>query len=713
MSPSSFIGRVGGLAAALGIGAAIFTVPGVAWADTDDSGNSTSGDSGSRASTASSETDASNAPTGASRTPGATGVSRTPARRAGVAPGAHSGPTPPPLAARTADAGTSSPAVDVLPQAKIRSSVRPVGAVPRQATSAPSVAVADPAASLVREPAVPALPAASDAVRVALPAASLLSAPALAAVSSNSLVTSNPLTPPHGLATVLANAVNHVSAAVGNIVGQLTNLFSGKSPLAPQADTPALWALFAAARRQLPGAAATAELTSTPTVTPTLVLNGYNVVADSTVNVTSFYGMYTAWPSWPGMVQGEQQFKLVDPASGQTVGSFKALVGYDNSLGPSAFKEIVVTEVLSGTPGAKAGETPSVGSVISVLGDAQLGTVYSAIPTASGKNALSLKVITPFFTIPLFTMYDAAKNNTDNLLTYKPMEVGKGFYIGPKAGATETQISATGFPPLFTAIQGAQTFSVYDKSNNAIGNFEALVTATSDVAGIYTKAMLVTANDGGADVGTGVGQVPPVGTVYNVIYFWSDSTYILYSSKPSSPKDVISSKFVSPLGTSFMLSGLNASKAPAVEYQVPGGGYKFVPVSDLAPIGVNGLPPREVIVQGFQQFDVYDSSGKKIGSFDADVSRQWDNIGGHNEAILVTKVTGGEAGVTAGAIPPVGSVFNFRSSFPGISDFYSSMPGPQGDLVAASFVTPFGFIPYWTSYDASAGLRDYTYVNPF
>ena len=31
MSPSSFIGRIGGLAAALGIGAAVFSVPGVAW----------------------------------------------------------------------------------------------------------------------------------------------------------------------------------------------------------------------------------------------------------------------------------------------------------------------------------------------------------------------------------------------------------------------------------------------------------------------------------------------------------------------------------------------------------------------------------------------------------------------------------------------------------------------------------------------------------
>lgn len=708
MSPSSSIGRIGGLAAALGIGAAIFTAPGIAWADPDASGNGTATDSGPRSAAVAPDAATSTAPTGASRTH---------VRRGGVAPGAQqSAPTPPALAARTADSAAGTPAADVLPQVKSRSSVRPGGAVPRLAPSAPSAAVADPAASLVLQPAAPTVSVV--APQAVAPAASLVSAPTAAAVPSGSLVTSNPLTPPHGLASVIANAVNHVSAAVGNVVNQLTNLFSGKSPLAPQADTPALWALFAAARRQLPGAAATgdqvgASQTTAATVEPTVVLNGYNVVPASALNVVSLYGQYTSWPSYPGQIQGNQTFNLVDPTSGQTVGSFKAMVGYHNSFGLTTYREIVVTDVLSGTSGTAAGQIPPVGSVISAVGDANLGTVYTAMPTASGKNAISYKVMTPFFTIPLFTTYDAAKNNTDNLLTYKPMELGKGYYMAPKAGATETQISATGFPPLFTAIQGAQTFSVYDKSNNVVGNFEGLVTATSDVAGIYTKAILVTANDGGADVGTDVSQVPPVGSVYNVIYFWSDNTYILYSSKPSSPKDVIKTKFVSPLGTSPMFSSLNASKAPDVKsYQVPGG-YKFVPVSNLAPIGVNGLPPREVIIQGYQQFDVYDQAGKKIGSFDADVTRQWDNTGGHHEAILVTNVTSGTGGVTAGDIPPVGSVFDFRSIFPGTSDFYSSMPGPQGDLIASSFVTPFGFIPFWNSYDASAGVRDYTYVDPY
>lgn len=132
-----------------------------------------------------------------------------------------------------------------------------------------------------------------------------------------------------------------------------------------------------------------------------------------------------------------------------------------------------------------------------------------------------------------------------------------------------------------------------------------------------------------------------MGSVYNVVYFWNDNTYILYTSKPASPKDVVQTKFVSPLGVTHLISTLNASSPPPIKSLKVPGGYTFVPVSELQPIGVNGLPPREVIIQGYQQYDVYDSTGTKIGSFDADVSRQWDNLGAHTEALLVTKVTEG------------------------------------------------------------------------
>lgn len=694
MIPSSSIGRIGGLAVALGIGAAVLAVPGVAWAEP--------------------ASDASDSVSNAADSPESTGGPRTQSRRAA---------TPLPSASRKAA------------PAKTRGSTRPANPGPLSSASS----AGDPVTGSIAPPA----PRAVDAVAVLAPADSaldsmldsmpdsavdsvLLAAPIPSAVAS---ITANPVDPPHTAPT----AVNRVVSTIGSVVGRIGNLFSGNSPWAPYSEMPVAWAVLGAVRRQLPGAAATASEVAALDASPVLVLNGYHVVPTSTVNVVSLYGMFTHWPSFAGVVQGTQSFSLVDPVTGEVVGSFNALVGKNNSFAGSlrdqlnpagtqrtVFTEIVVTEVLSGTPGAEAGQIPPVGSVISSIGDPRLQTVYWAMPTETGYS-VAFKFITPFGTFSIPMPYNAAKGLTDDEYINAPMALAQGFYIAPETPSTQTLISASGFSPLFTAIQGRQTFSVYDLNGNPVGNFEGLVTTTSDLTGIHTKAILVTANDGGPDVGVDVGQVPPVGTVYNVIYLWSDKTYILYTSKPSTPRDLISTKVVTPFGPSWTISLLNASSPPPIEsYKVPAG-YTFVPVSDLQPIGVNGLPPREVIVQGYQRFDVYDQTGTKVGSFDADVSRQWDNEGGHSEAILVTNVTDGTPGVTAGAIPPVGSVFNFAHfGLPGFSVFNSAMPGPQGDLVANVIVTPInhflpnsGFIPLWLPYDAAKDLADYTYIDPW
>lgn len=705
MSPSRFIGRIGGLATALGVGAAIFSVQGVALADSDSSAAGPAG-AGSRAAAASTRDQATVQGNG-------TSGSRSLGRR-GQAGATPSSPGAPPMASRSAD-NAATTVTDVVDQrANNRSSARTAVA---ERPALPSTMLTTPAESA---------PVSAPRATVA-PSVHVAPAAAVLRTGTSSAGTVSPLTlsPSPAAATTasitstqaprLATAIARISSALSSFVGHLVDQFSGSTPALPGADHPLAWAFLAAVRKQLP-AAATSNLQATP-ATPEFILNGYNVVPSSTVDVISLYGLYTAWPSGPGTVQGNQTFDLVDPKTNKVVGSFKAMVATknSNSIGfANIYKELVVTEVLSGTPGAGAGQTPPVGSVISAaVKRGGFGSIYSAMPTDKG-NVISYKQVTPFGTFPLPSQYDAVSKLTDYGLVNQAMEVGKGYYIAPKTPSTETFITASGLPPYFTCIQGSQTFSVYDSSKNTIGNFEGLVTTTSDLAGIYTKAILVTANSGGPEVGTGVGQVPPVGTVYNVIYFWNDKTYILYSSKPSSPKTVLSTQFVGPLGATKMRTKLDASTPPAVKYQVPGG-YKFVPTSEMLPIGVNGLPPREVVQQGYQQFDVYNAAGVKIGSFDADVSRQWDSSRGHSEAILVTNVTGGTAGVGMNEIPPVGSVFNWdNSGLPGFSTFDSAMPGPKGgDLTSHTFVTPLGFIPGWSPYDAAKGLSEYTFVNPF
>jgi hypothetical protein len=101
---------------------------------------------------------------------------------------------------------------------------------------------------------------------------------------------------------------------------------------------------------------------------------------------------------------------------------------------------------------------------------------------------------------------------------------------------------------------------------------------------------------------------------------------------------------------------------------------------------------------------------------DADVTRQWDWMGGTSNSILVTKVTSGTPGVLGWNVPPAGSVFSTQAinglSF-GFSNFYSSIPTPLGDIVNYQTVTPFGVIPNILPNDLSKGLTDVIFANPF
>ena len=161
----------------------------------------------------------------------------------------------------------------------------------------------------------------------------------------------------------------------------------------------------------------------------------------------------------------------------------------------------------------------------------------------------------------------------------------------------------------------------------------------------------------------------------------------------------------------------DASTAPdRDELNVPGK-YSFVPTSEKVYTGINGLPPRESIVQGYQQFDVFDARGNYLGNVDATVTSQWDLFGNSTEAILISDINDFETGIgTAnGEVPPQGSVFNFQytGTF-GFGQAYYSLPTPSGkNKVSFQAVTPFGGFPLFTTYDGAKGFGDYNYYTPF
>ncbi|MCW1960094.1 MAG: hypothetical protein KIH64_016430 [Mycobacterium sp.] len=423
-----------------------------------------------------------------------------------------------------------------------------------------------------------------------------------------------------------------------------------------------------------------------PTTPPrALVLNGFNLVPTSPETLTALYGRWSYFPGGLSMVQGEQQFAVVDPTTSDTVGNFDALV--TRALGYN-YVQLLVKSNDGVNVGPGAGQAPPVGSVISTLNIGPFGLTYTAIPTDSG-DLVTTKLQTPFGEIALPVTFDAAKGVADRTVDNRPMDLGNGYSLAPADPDAETLTAVTGFLPIFGAVQGNQVFSVYDSNGVAVGSFDGVFTTTADMSGIHTQALLVTGNDG-VNVGTEAGQVPPVGSVYNVFYTTEDDKqFVLYSSLPAPGGDVISLiQGANGTVTQIPITFINASKEPEVERLSAPGGYTFVPVSDLVPAGVNGLPPREVQVQGYQQFDVFDSAGNKVGRVDADVTNQWDMFGIHSQAIMVTKVTEGTEGSGLGDAPPVGSIYNFVQLVNGrLGTAHSTVPTSYGDVTKFKIVT--------------------------
>ncbi|MGY4709197.1 hypothetical protein ACXDF8_06515 [Mycolicibacterium sp. CBM1] len=454
------------------------------------------------------------------------------------------------------------------------------------------------------------------------------------------------------------------------------------------------------------------------TLNQTLPFNGYNLVPSSTEVVTSFYGPWTFWPGGPTLVQGQQQYSVVDPVTNASLGSFGTLVstGSPFNLG-SKYVELLVTSNDGANVGTGPGQVPPVGSLISrfdLIGG--FGWSYSAIPSST-KDIVTFKILTPLGDIPIPFTFDAAKGIADHTVDNRPVDLGNGYSIVPADPAGETYVGTSGFLPYYTTVQAREVFEVRDAAGNTVGSFEGVLTPTADVMGVTTEAILVTKVTAGT-AGTAAGDVPPVGSVFNVMYEANGHTYAVYSSLPSQFGDKVSTILVndgkvSNIGT-FPLNLLDASALPPVKRLPAPGGFSFLPTSDLVPSGVNGLPPREIQLQGYQQFGIYDAAGIQQGSFDADVSTQLDMYGTYSQAILVTKVTSGTAGTDAGDVPPVGSMFSYTYfGNTGFGTYYADVRSASGDKVTFKILTPLGAIPTWSTYDASAGFGSVSFFDPF
>ena len=219
--------------------------------------------------------------------------------------------------------------------------------------------------------------------------ASTFSTLSLVSIVKDSPVTRSAIVTPQSATPNAAQPAHSVANVLATVVNRVLSPSAGTTPTTPPVDQPATLVLLAALRRGLSGAVVNLDQPSATTVSPTLVLDGYSLVPTSTEDVTAFYGIFTSPPAIAGMIQGEQEFKVVDQ-DGNTVGTFEALVANTNSL--------VFGGDLSGNPRhrfATATEgTPPAGSVIAAINYGPLGTFYSAIPSESGDgtNVVSFKL---------------------------------------------------------------------------------------------------------------------------------------------------------------------------------------------------------------------------------------------------------------------------------------------------------------------------------
>jgi len=127
--------------------------------------------------------------------------------------------------------------------------------------------------------------------------------------------------------------------------------------------------------------------------------------------------------------------------------------------------------------------------------------------------------------------------------------------------------------------------------------------------------------------------------------------------------------------------------------------------------GVYGLentaPPAESgSIQGYQEFEVYDTSTNKVvGTFDADESNSSDISGDTNTELLVTQDLSGTVGTAAGDTPAVNSIID-TYSYAGDEFGYVYTDYPSSTPTETFTTVGYGDFPFSSSYDALASESD-------
>jgi hypothetical protein len=205
------------------------------------------------------------------------------------------------------------------------------------------------------------------------------------------------------------------------------------------------------------------------------------------------------------------------------------------------------------------GNPPPVGSVFNTVDFHNIQIAYSSIPQADGTAKIT-DILTNTATgnsynlSGLYAGDDASAGLTDGSNVQSFWD-GNGYTIGPAADAQETFTGINGLPPGNVSIQGTEEFSVYNSSGESVGTFDADVTTIPHEAFSNPVETLLVTSDGTGTVGTAPGDIPPVGSVFDVDYgSGNESVYSDLAATSSSGHDVISDWLVTPTLGNFDLT---------------------------------------------------------------------------------------------------------------------------------------------------------------
>jgi hypothetical protein len=417
-------------------------------------------------------------------------------------------------------------------------------------------------------------------------------------------------------------------------------------------------------------------------------------------------------PAATGSVQGYQDLNVFDPVSNAYVGTVGADVDATADTFGNSNELILITSDPTGPVGTAAGDLPPVGSIFDTFTyTSGITAVYTDIPDAGpgGANLVTYTIETPSGNLDIPISFDA-------IAAVVPVNVdGAGAFTGDRfvVAGPESIGGVNGISPTDYDLLGTQTFDVDNASGTQIGTFTADVANSSDILGNTTQDMLVTSSSGDA---------PPVGSVYQYFFFTGtasgDSEYNVYADIPSTTggADTITDTLVSPGGSSNVpidfdaaagLAGvLNGESDLANAISIPTV-YDITPATTGTIVGIDGIQPEDVEVDGYQQFNWDNLATGQTGIFDADVAQSTIIFGNTTqEQLVVTQDVSGHA-------PGVGSVFEVNNYGSGVENIYSDIVSTTGgpNTILDTWVTPFGTFNVPDSYDAAATLAGASFQN--